>query len=187
MIIETAAPIFNKKGVAGTTVEDILDAAQVARGCLYSHFENKDDLSNTTVAYMLKRTNDAVLTACNGKKSAMDKIVAYLNLIKNPLITPTEGGCPIFNMAVEADNNNAVVKEMVKQAILSIHKFFASLISEGISNQEFIPTLNADNFAYKMFAAIEGTTVICRIIDSNKPMQNLIKDLKSELESYKIK
>ena len=40
LILEKAGPIYNAKGVNGTAIDDVLDAAKITKGCLYSHFEN---------------------------------------------------------------------------------------------------------------------------------------------------
>jgi AcrR family transcriptional regulator len=186
LIIEKAATIYNEKGIAGATIDEVLDAAKVARGCLYGHFESKDALSYATVEFLLKKNEDVIMAYVNKEKTAKAKIFAYLNFSKNPLNTHIDGGCPMFNMAVEADDNNPVIKEMVKDTILSGQKFFTTILSTGIKNGEFKKTLDAKDFAYKMFAAIEGSTVICRILGTNQPMLSLIKSLKLELEAHEV-
>ncbi|QMI03709.1 acrEF/envCD operon transcriptional regulator [Citrobacter sp. RHB25-C09] len=45
-LIETAIMQFATKGVGNTTLNDIADAAQVTRGAIYWHFENKTQLFN---------------------------------------------------------------------------------------------------------------------------------------------
>ena len=43
-IIEKSAPIFNKKGYAGTSLADIMEATNLTKGSIYGNFENKDEL-----------------------------------------------------------------------------------------------------------------------------------------------
>ena len=45
-LIETAIAQFAQHGVSKTTLNDIADAANVTRGAIYWHFENKTQLSN---------------------------------------------------------------------------------------------------------------------------------------------
>lgn len=45
-LIETAIVQFALRGVANTTLNDIADAADVTRGAIYWHFENKTQLFN---------------------------------------------------------------------------------------------------------------------------------------------
>jgi TetR/AcrR family transcriptional regulator, acrAB operon repressor len=43
-ILDTAEQVFCARGVAGTSLADIADAAQLTRGAIYWHFKNKADL-----------------------------------------------------------------------------------------------------------------------------------------------
>jgi TetR/AcrR family transcriptional regulator, transcriptional repressor for nem operon len=183
-IIEQAAPIFNEKGISGTSVDDVLKAAQVAKGCLYNHFEDKATLSSEVADYLLYQITTKVSAAINVENSAHAKILAYLDFNKTPLQTPIKGGCPIFNLAVESDDNNPEIREKVGHALDSTHKAFTAILKAGIKNGEFKESLNAEEFALKMFAAIEGTIVICRVLNSNKPMVTVIKSLKKELQEH---
>lgn len=187
IIIEQAAPIYNEKGIAGTTVDDVLNSAGVSRGCLYNIFENKDALSYATVDFLLEKNGKKIHEVMGREKTAKSKIYAYFNHSKTPLNHYMQGGCPIFNMAIEADDNNPVVKEKVKNVMVSGHQFFANIIQKGINDGEFLETLNAEEFAFKMFAAIEGGTVLSRTMGSNHPMLSIIKSLKSELKTFETK
>lgn len=186
-IIEQAAPIFNKKGIAGATIDEILSAAKVAKGCLYHHFENRDELAYETTDYLLAKISTMTSAVLNREVKAKDKLFAYLDANSKPLDTFITGGCPIFNMAVEADDNNPVIKEKVKTILIRGQKMFAELIRNGIKQGEFTEKMNPEEFAFRMFSAIEGATVICRVLDSNAPIQGLITSFKAELESYTVK
>jgi len=59
-------------------------------------------------------------------------------------------------------------------------------LAEGIRRKEFNAKLDAEAFSFKVLAATEGGTVICRSLNTNKPMQLLIKSLKEELERYSL-
>lgn len=185
-ILETAATIYNEKGLAGTGVDDILAATGLTKGCLYSHFENKEDLTMQVTDYLLKKTFEGTVKALGGPGTAKEKIFAYLDCVKLPLRPPIQGGCPTFNIAVEADDNQPVVKQKVAEALVKTQQLFVVLLKEGIRNKEFSSQLDAEGFAFKLLAATEGATVICRSLDTNKPMLGLIKSLKAELEMYSL-
>jgi AcrR family transcriptional regulator len=46
MIKKCAIELFEKKGVSGTSVNDIVKTAGIAKGTFYLYFQNKDDLIN---------------------------------------------------------------------------------------------------------------------------------------------
>ena len=184
LIIEKAAIIFNEKGIAGTSIDDILKSANVAKGCLYGHFENKEELSYASVDYMLARISERRNNALNKEKTAKAKIFAFMDNNKNPLQSYIDGGCPIVNLSAESDDTNPVIKKKVKDLLITAIKLFTDILAEGIRQREFSPALKPEAYALKMFMAIEGANAICRVMNSAKPMHQLIASLKEELESY---
>jgi AcrR family transcriptional regulator len=185
-ILETAVPLYNEKGISGVNIDDVLEATKLTKGCLYGHFENKEDLSAQVIDLSLKKISDKVRVAVSKGKTVKGKLVALMDFYKNPLETYISGGCPIFNAAVEADDNYPDLKRKVAKVFRAGQEEISALLQEGINNGEFSNKLDPVDFAFKMVAAIEGGTVMCRVMDTAKPMQGLIKSLKAELEQYSI-
>jgi AcrR family transcriptional regulator len=185
-ILETAVPLYNEKGISGVNIDDVLEATKLTKGCLYGHFENKEDLSAQVIDLSLKKISDKVRVAVSKGKTVKGKLFALMDFYKNPLETYISGGCPIFNTAVEADDNYPDLKRKVAKVFRAGQEEISALLQEGINNGEFSNKLDPVDFAFKMVAAIEGGTVMCRVMDTAKPMQGLIKSLKAELEQYSI-
>ena len=57
-IIEQAAVKFNEKGIAGTSVDDILAITKISKGCFYGHFESKEELSFVAVDHLLNKITE---------------------------------------------------------------------------------------------------------------------------------
>lgn len=184
-IIEKAAVIFNERGIAGTSIDDVLKAADVAKGCLYGHFESKEELAYASVDYMLGKIvarREAVLAK---HTSAIDKIHAYLEEKRNPLNTLLQGGCPVINFSVESDDTNPVIKKKIKAMYESGFKTFTKVLQDGVDTGELSDKLIPEEFAAKMYAAVQGAIVVCRIMHNTKPMQLVIQSLKDELDTYR--
>ena len=185
-ILETAAPLYNEKGISGVSIDDVLAATKLTKGCLYGHFENKEDLSEQVIDLSLKKLSERVRLAVSKGKSAKAKLFAFMDFYRDPIDTYIAGGCPIFNTAVEADDNYPVLKQKVAKVFRAGQEDLTALLQEGIRNKEFSDQLDPAAFAFKMVAAIEGGIVMCRVMDTIKPMHTLIKSLKSELNQYEI-
>src|SRR5260221_13958805 len=57
-ILAAAEIIFRRKGIDGTTVNDITDQADVAYGSFYNHFKSIDEVVAALVAASLQRVAD---------------------------------------------------------------------------------------------------------------------------------
>jgi TetR/AcrR family transcriptional repressor of nem operon len=180
-IIEQSAPLFNTKGLAGTAMSDVMEATKMAKGGLYGHFESKEELAYAVVDYNLKKLVEKVGEAINKAVSAKEKLFAYLDVFKDPVHFSVEGGCPILNFGVDADDTNAIVREKVKNIMVGSQKRAVAIIQQGIANGEFRESFNAREFAIKMLALIEGGILIGRVLGTNSQMTIIIKMLKKEI------
>jgi len=186
MIIEQAAPIINEKGIAGTSIDDVLKASKVAKGCLYGHFESKDALCNATADYLLDQLDQKVRARLKQEQTAKAKLYAFMDMNKDPLEPCVPGGCPILNLSTEADSTNELIRGKVSKHITGSRLFLTRIIEQGIKAGEFSPELDAATFALKLFATVEGAHIISRVSQSNKPMHMVIQSLQQELETYCI-
>jgi AcrR family transcriptional regulator len=183
-IIEQAAPIFNIKGVAATAMSDIMEATKLAKGSLYVHFENKDELAYAVVDYNLNKLVQKAREAAAKQKTAREKLFAYLHYFSTPTQPPVEGGCPMLNFGMEADDTNPVIREKVHKFIEASVKEFTVVLENGITNGEFKKELPVKEFAAKIFALIEGGTMMSRVAGNNNYMKIIIRSLKKEIEDW---
>lgn len=183
-ILQTAVPLYNEKGIAGVNIDDVLEATKLTKGCLYGHFEGKDDLSEQVIDLALKMVSDKIRGEVYKGKTTKAKIFTFLDFYKNPIETYISGGCPIFNTAVQADDQYPFIKEKVAKVFKTGQQELTALLQYGIDNGEFSKSLDPVVFAFKLVASVEGGIVMCRVMDTAKPMHGLIKSLKTELEHY---
>jgi TetR/AcrR family transcriptional repressor of nem operon len=186
LIIEQAALIFNEKGVAGTSIDDILKASKVAKGCLYSHFESKEELSYASTDYLLGKLVERRQTAVAKGATAKEKIFSFMENHKNPLHSYFDGGCPIVNLGTETDDTNPVIRKKIRIMLDKTIKEFTQILQDGVDSGELSNKLDPEEYATKMFMAIEGSNVICRIMNTAKPMQLVLTSLKRELEEMSL-
>lgn len=181
LIISKSAPIFNTKGVAGTSLRDILEATKLAKGSLYVHFENKEDLSHAVVDYHLVRLGEVVEAAMKKQATAKGKLFAYIDAFINPLDPPLVGGCPMLNFGMEADDTDQTIRQKVNSIIEGAQQNLAGIIKKGIASGEFKPDWEPREFALKMFALVEGGIMMSRIAGNNKAMKVIARSLKKEI------
>lgn len=183
MIIERSAPIFNKKGIAATAMSDIMEATDLSKGSLYVHFDNKDVLAEAVVDYQLDLLGQKTLAAINRFDHPKDKLFAYLDLYRNPLYPPLEGGCPMLNFGMEADDQNEVVREKVAAKVNQSQQLIVDIITQGIRQGVFKADWNYKEFATMMFALIEGGVLIGKTTRKADKMAIIVKNLKKMIEA----
>ncbi len=181
-IIERSAPIFNTKGIAATSMSDVMEATKLSKGCLYVHFDNKDVLASAVVDYNMETLGKKVQAAILKPKTAKGKLLAYVDVLSDTFNPPVQGGCPILNFGTEADDTNNDVRKKVNTTIESALKTIGGLLKDGIKAGEFKSTLNHREFATMLFAMIEGGVMMSRVAGNPTTMTVINKYLKKLIE-----
>ncbi len=182
LIITKAAPLFNTKGVAGTSMNDILEVTKLAKGSLYVHFEDKEDLAHAVVDYHLERLGKTVESTLSKAASAHEKLLAYIDLFMDPVNPLLVGGCPMLNFGMESDDTDQVIRKKICLFMDNGVKMICSIIKSGKDKGEFSTDWDAKEFAVKMFATIEGGIMMSRVAGDNKTMKVIARGLKKEIE-----
>src|ERR1700744_3379068 len=117
-IVEKTAPIFNKKGYAGTSLSDMTEATGLTKGSIYGNFANKDEVALAAFDYNIAKVQDVLKRESERHTSVVDCLLGYIDVYENFLRHPFPvGGCPILNTAVEADDTHPRLKEKVALVI----------------------------------------------------------------------
>ena len=183
-IIEKAAPIINKKGMAGTSLSDIMEATKLAKGGIYGNFESKDEICVSSFIYLTQKLGSQMDIAVSKGMTAREQFFNLMKIYKAN--ENTEGGCPILNFGVEADDTHPFVKAKVKKVIHMSQKRIFDILSKGIANNEISFNLDPKIFSIKVFAMIEGAILCRRILESEEQMSVIMDAIQKEFESYLI-
>ncbi|MGD8703852.1 MAG: TetR/AcrR family transcriptional regulator [Desulfosarcina sp.] len=175
LIIETAAPIFNKKGYTGTSMADLTSAAGLTKGSIYGNFKDKDDVAVHAFQHNINLIFDFFSKELKAAPSTLDKLLAYPRGFRKiyPMIL-AYGGCPILNTAVEADDTHAVLRKMAVDVLAKWKKSIVGLIHKGVDEGDFDPATRAHNTADILISLMEGGSVLAKITGETSYILNAI-------------
>jgi TetR/AcrR family transcriptional repressor of nem operon len=168
-IIEKSAPIFNRKGYAGTSMADLLEATGLTKGAIYGNFENKDEVALEVFRYNIAGIKKRLKDSITHKDTASGKLRAFAGYYRTNWKSIAErGGCPFLNASVEADDNLPFLRTEVQKSIKNWAQMLSDIIEEGIQNKEFTHKINAMDYAYEIIALVEGGMMLSKIYDNPK-------------------
>lgn len=181
--IEVSADLFNKKGYAGTTISEILNAAGYSKGALYRTFTDKDELSLEAFKYNLTKLKKGLVQHVQSKKSATSKLLAIPDFYRNSHVDQiVPGGCPILNTAIEVDDTNTKMNEVVKQAFSNWKNLILEIIHMGKASNEFKQELKADELALYIIATIEGSITLAKTFKQKYILNTNMDRLKKKIQ-----
>jgi TetR/AcrR family transcriptional regulator, transcriptional repressor for nem operon len=159
-IIEKTAGIFNTKGYAGTSINDLIEATGLTKGSIYGNFENKDDVALAAFDYNFNRLVALIRAKMEGKMNAVDKLLVYpdtyRNFLNNPILI---SGCPLTNTSTEADDTHPLLRSKVESAYQFWKHTLEIHLRNGIDNKEIKPDIDFDEFTSVFMAVLQGATL----------------------------
>lgn len=163
-IIEKTAPVFNKKGYAGTSLNDIIDQTGLTKGSIYGNFENKDEVALAAFEYNVNKVSNLFREEIRKQNTIREKLLVYPLLYEKFLKHPfPEGGCPILNTAIEADDTHPLLKAKALTAFNNWKSAVVRLIEKGIGNKEFKKNSKSEETAITIIALIEGGIMLTKL------------------------
>jgi TetR/AcrR family transcriptional regulator, transcriptional repressor for nem operon len=183
-IIEQAAPLFNQRGFAGCSMQDVLDATGLEKGGVYRHFASKEELAAAVFAWSL---GQAIKTRADGLDEtgdAVDRLQAVIHrFVEIP--SPVAGGCPLLNTAVDADDGNATLRRLVRKAFADWRRRLAALVTQGVTAGEIRRDADPARVADTIIAALEGGLVLSRLDGNREALRNAELSLREWLEGMR--
>ena len=163
-IIEKTAPVFNKKGYAGTSLNDIIDQTGLTKGSIYGNFENKDEVALAAFEHNVNKVSALFKEEIQKQNTIKEKLLVYPLLYEKFLKYPfPEGGCPILNTAIEADDTHPLLRAKALSAFSNWKNAIIRLIEKGKEKKEIKKNVNAEETAIAIIALIEGGIMLTKL------------------------
>lgn len=170
-IVAAAAEVMFVRGVAGTTLEQVREAAQVSSSQIYHYFKDKDALVHAVVDYQ----NDAVVGPQEDHLGSL-RSVADLRSWRDHIVSlqrriHCQGGCPIGALGSELGELDHDVRTGVSAGF---HRWQAAL-HRGYSGMRESGVLPADTdvaqLATATLAALQGGLLLAQMYRSTQPLE----------------
>mgnify|MGYP001191320952 CR=1 FL=1 len=163
-IVDKAAVLFNQSGYAGTSMDDIMKATNLSKGALYGNFKSKDEIAVAAFDRAVAIVSNEVRERTRVIEHALDKLKAVVYFYKERILNPpVEGGCPIQNTSVEADDAHPELREKAIQAMNMWTDRISRTLQNGIERGEVRPDVDKAAFAIRFIGTLEGGIMMARL------------------------
>lgn len=134
-LVDAAVAVFSTKGVAAASVDDVVQAAGVAKGTFYLYFATKDDAVNAVAARMVEGVAERIESAAaDPARSPVERLLAFGAEIRQVADEPYERDLiEVFHRP----ENRALHDRMGEQALVRLGPAIATIIADGIAAGDF--------------------------------------------------
>jgi AcrR family transcriptional regulator len=185
-IIELAAPVFNERGYIGASMRDLVDATGLEKGGIYNHFGSKEQLALEAYDHAMQLVTDGLARSQKPEDDAVQRLQAmarsFAKAARDPVI---EGGCPIMNTAIEADDTHPDLRDRAQASMTLWHRLIGRIVKDGVAAGTIAPGTDPYALASVLTSALEGALMLARLYDEPAHMDRTIAHLTSYIEDLR--
>ncbi|MFJ8613569.1 TetR/AcrR family transcriptional regulator [Streptomyces sp. NPDC093675] len=183
-IVEAAADLMFRKGVAGTSIPDVLHAAGVSASQVYHYFGDKRGLVSAVIDHQIE-------ASLNSQRPVLDRLDSFEALhawcdaaVAGQERRNCEGGCEIGSLASELVETDATLRA----DLVAAFERWEAPIREGLARMQQRGEISADadvrNLATAMLAAIQGGLLLTQIHRDPRPLRAATNAAIAHIESF---
>ena len=183
-ILDRVSPVLNRNGYAGTSMSDIVKVTGLTKGSVYGNFENKEELALQAFNHNIKKVMNVLTAKVDPIKSPVGKLKGITAFYRRYYdLTYDFGGCPLVNIGVDANHQNPLLLNRVKDIIRKLHNRISEMIMAGIEAKELKRTLDPEVYSRRIFAMIEGSVFMSTTMKQPEYMQDMMDHIDHMIDS----
>ncbi len=168
-IVDRAADLIFKQGVAHTTIEDVRTAADVSSSQLYHYFDDKPALVRAVIDHQADTIVDGQqtfdLSSLEGLRAWRDWVIEHQRELN------CSGGCPIGSLGSELAATDPQARAQLAHAFKRWEAAIQSGLREMHLRGRLTPDTDPDTLALALLAALQGGLLLTQIQRDTKPLE----------------
>ncbi len=170
-IIAEAAPIFNQRGFAGCSMQDVMEATGLEKGGLYRHFSSKEELAAEAFRYSLERATKLRMEHLDRTHGSLEQLHSFIKRFVETTST-VPGGCPLMNTAIDSDDGNPTLRDLAREGFGNWRARLCRIVEEGMQRGEIRKKTNPRSVANTIIATLEGALMMSRLDGKKAPLKD---------------
>jgi AcrR family transcriptional regulator len=158
-IVERAAELFAERGIAATTVDEVLAAAGAGKGQFYHYFRSRDELAAAAVGFRCAQVVAGLTEALGGVSSLGDLEQALAGFMAG-FEQAGLPGCPIGTLATEVAGRNEEARVQAAAGFDAWERLLAEALDRMRQRGELRADAEPAVLATSLLASIEGGMVL---------------------------
>ena len=158
-IVERAAELFAERGIAATTVDEVLAAAGAGKGQFYHYFRSRDELAAAAVGFRCAQVVAGLTQALGGVSSLAGLEEALAGFIAG-FEQAGLPGCPIGTLAAEVAGRNEDARLQAAAGFDAWERLLADALERMRQRGELRADASPAVLATGLLASIEGGMVL---------------------------
>ena len=176
--MEQSAILFNIKGYAGTSLNDVCERTGLTKGAIYAYYKDKEDLAVAALDFNTEKILSGFRHYAARVENIPARIVALAEFYKeNFQQLFSEGGCPFLSAATEFDDQPGRIADQLKDGFAAWKQGFMDIMEDGIQKGQVPAGINKEKYASLFIAMIEGGIMMTQLYKSPEVLGNIFEQI----------
>lgn len=173
--VDRAMEVFWRKGYAGTTPQDLVDALGIGKGSLYNAFGSKHELFERALRRYRDDQAAALIEMLERPGPVRERVREVLEtLVAMDLADPDRRGCLAVNTAAEVAGDDRAAAELVRRMLERSEGAFRALIERGQRSGEIAPGRDAAALGSLLINTVVGLRLMARVAEGPERLDRVI-------------
>ena len=171
-LIQSGLQSIHTSGYGATSIQSIVEMADVPKGSFYNYFESKEEFAAEVIDAYSARGQDRLRSFLNDKNVApLDRLQAYFDdRIEAFRASQFVRGCLMGNFSAEAADQSALIREGLTRHFGAWCDLFAACIAEAQAKRKISDQFPASLLAKFVLNSWEGALLRMRAEKSDAPL-----------------
>jgi AcrR family transcriptional regulator len=183
MILDDALQTVSQVGFSGLSIGKLAEQTQLSKSGLFAHFKSMEQLQLQVLQRARERFLDAVvrpaLVAPRGEPRVRAVFNGWLTWADVELV----GGCVFVAAAVELDDRPGELRDALVRAELDWLELLATVAGTAISEGDFRPDLDTEQFAFEVHSIMLGHHHASRLLRDERALSRTKRSFEAILDA----
>jgi len=187
-IVQESLQLFSLKGFLGTSMNDILEAANTSKGGFYNHFKSKEELFFAVLEKAGTIWRERNLKGLDKTDSPVEKLEILLENYSNRYLKDAvnfPGGCVFITLSAELNDQRPHLSSEVDKRMTGLKNMINRLLCEAKERGELKASVNTGDATELLFHGMLGTSISFGATKSQKNLDRTIRSLSTYLGDLK--
>ena len=188
-IIHESLKLFSLKGFIGTSIQDILEAANTSKGGFYNHFSSKEALFFQVIDEARKIWREKNLKGLDKIETPTEIIKRLLKNYKDRYLKDADnfpGGCVFITLAAELNDQNPRLSRELEKGFVGLKGMLRRLLEQGKASGKLAKAVNTDAVTEILFSGMLGASLVYGVNKSRTSLDRSINALIQYLDQLTI-
>jgi TetR/AcrR family transcriptional regulator, cholesterol catabolism regulator len=169
-LFSAAAELIGERGFHGTTVDDIVERAGVAKGTVYYHFKSKEALFDALLNEHFARLSDALRSAADDARTPADALRALVRTELDYIHENQAASKVLMSELWRTDRAWQETLHVLRERYVIV---FHDVLLAGVASREFRADLDLPITASALFGLVATTALDWLVFDPERPLEDV--------------